>query len=192
MVESLDAYRIARFLRNEDKNILSMDDVLIRYCAAEPLNEAGFPIYMLRTKEPDDSCVFLENGACKIYPVRPWTCRVYPFSIGPGSRGRDFEYVICMDRHQEHFSNGRVLVKDWLHQNFSKEDKNFLREEYAFIPNLGHLLRDISPALSARAIFLLQHYCYSNFDLEQPFLPQYMRNNAELLRQLHQLRNSIS
>ena len=36
-------------------------------------------VLQLKKKE-DGSCVFLDdNGACKIYPVRPLICRVYPF-----------------------------------------------------------------------------------------------------------------
>ncbi len=28
---------------------------------------------------PEEHCIFLENGRCSIYPVRPKQCRTYPF-----------------------------------------------------------------------------------------------------------------
>ena len=34
--------------------------------------------YVLTNGE-NDHCVFLENGQCLIYPVRPLQCRAYPF-----------------------------------------------------------------------------------------------------------------
>lgn len=36
--------------------------------------------YALKTKS-DGSCVFLENGRCKIYDRRPLICRVYPYML---------------------------------------------------------------------------------------------------------------
>jgi Fe-S-cluster containining protein len=29
----------------------------------------------------DGRCLFLEDGRCQVYPVRPWICRTYPFVL---------------------------------------------------------------------------------------------------------------
>ena len=91
MVESLDAYRLAKYLRSREPNIYTIDEVLSQYCEPTPLTNDCFPIFVLKTTGPDDSCIFLKDGLCSIYEVRPRTCRLYPFSVGPGERGRDFE-----------------------------------------------------------------------------------------------------
>lgn len=44
MVESLDAYRLARYLRAKGEPIEGIEDFLFRYCEPEPLTEEGFPI----------------------------------------------------------------------------------------------------------------------------------------------------
>lgn len=62
MVESLDAYRLANYLRGCDPNICTIDDVLTRYCEPMPLTQECFPIFMLKTTGPDDSCIFLKDG----------------------------------------------------------------------------------------------------------------------------------
>ncbi len=62
MVESLDAYRLANYLRGCDPNICTIDDVLTRYCKPMPLTQECFPIFMLKTTGPDDSCIFLKDG----------------------------------------------------------------------------------------------------------------------------------
>ena len=92
MVESLDAYRLAKYLRSREPNIYTIDEVLSQYCEPTPLTNDCFPIFVLKTTGPDDSCIFLKDGLCSIYEARPRTCRLYPFSVGPGERGRDFEY----------------------------------------------------------------------------------------------------
>lgn len=89
MVESLDAYRLARYLRTKGELIEGIEDFLFRYCDPEPLTEEGFPIYMLKTKAPNGSCIFLMDGRCSVYPARTRTCRIYPLTVGPGERGRD-------------------------------------------------------------------------------------------------------
>ena len=108
MVESLDAYRLARYLRTKGEPIEGIEDFLFRYCEPEPLTEEGFPIYMLKTKAPNGSCIFLMDGRCSVYPARTRTCRIYPLTVGPGERGRDFEYCLCLDRHRSHFTGSRV------------------------------------------------------------------------------------
>ena len=126
MVESLDAYRLANYLRGRDPNICTIDDVLTQYCEPMPLTQECFPIFMLKTTGTDDSCIFLKDGLCSIYEARPRTCRIYPFSVGPGERGRDFEYCLCFDRNQQyHFTGGKVSVKDWFYRNFPRMEKEY-------------------------------------------------------------------
>ena len=76
MVESLDAYRLARYLRTKGEPIEGIEDFLFRYCEPEPLTEEGFPIYMLKTKAPNGPCIFLMDGRCSVYPARTRTCRI--------------------------------------------------------------------------------------------------------------------
>lgn len=159
MVESLDAYRIAKYLRGQHCGIRSTDDVLLQYCEPIPLTDEGYPIYTLKTVGAEASCVFLQGNQCSIYASRPRTCRLYPFSAEPGERGRDFEYYLCFDDNQQyHFNN-----------------------------NGSKLMRRIPEELRRTTVFKILFYHYSNFDLDQPFLPQYEQNNRSLLRELRQL-----
>ena len=188
MVESLDAYRLARYLRTKGELIEGIEDFLFRYCEPEPLTEEGFPIYMLKTKAPNGPCIFLMDGRCSVYPARTRTCRIYPLTVGPGERGRDFEYCLCLDRHRSHFTGSRVSVKDWLYQNFKREDKEYVKREYEIATELGKLMRAIAPAMRQGIVFkVLYYYRYYNFDLDQPFQPQYEQNNRHLLADLHRI-----
>ena len=187
MVESLDAYCLARYLRAKGEPIEGIEDFLFRYCEPEPLTEEGFPIYMLKTKVPNGSCIFLTDGRCSVYPARTRTCRIYPLTVGPGERGRNFEYCLCLDRHQSHFTGSRVSVKDWLYQNFKREDKEYVKREYEIATELGKLMRAIDPAMRPGIVFKVLYYRYYNFDLGQPFQPQYEQNNRHLLADLHRI-----
>ena len=71
MVESLDAYRMAKHLRNQHCGISSTDDVLLRYCEPMPLTDEAYPIYVLKTVGADATCIFLRENQCSIYAARP-------------------------------------------------------------------------------------------------------------------------
>lgn len=142
MVESLDAYRIAKYLRDRGQAVQTLSDIYARYTEPVPITE-DYPIFVLSTTSPDDACIFLKDGRCSIYPVRPRVCRMYPFSVGPGVKGRDFEWLQCMDK-PFHFSGGSVLVKDWFYQNLITEDREYVKREYASALEIGQLMRRLN------------------------------------------------
>ncbi len=178
MLEPLDAYNLARLLR-EQGEAASIDDVYTHYAHPDML-EGYLPIYMMNTKGLDHACVFLKDGRCSVYECRPHVCRIYPFSVRPGQRGRIFEFYRCVDQHAAHFSDDRMQVKDWLHENFTRENREFWAAEGNFLPILGDLFRRLGDGGIRANLFYILHYRYYNYDLDQPFMPQYTQNMAAL------------
>lgn len=180
MLEPLDAYNLARCLR-ERGEVTSIDDVCMRYAHSDML-EGCLPIYIMNTEGPDHACVFLKDGRCSVYKGRPHVCRIYPFSVRPGQRGRVFEFYRCVDQHAAHFSGNQMQVKDWLYENFSKESREFWTAEGDILPVLGRLLSSLDASELQASLFQILHYRYYNYDLDQPFMPQYKANMAALER----------
>lgn len=179
MLESFDAYRLAKLLRQTDPSIKMMEDMLLKYADAIPLTDNGFPIYVLKTLGEDDTCVFLRENCCTVYAARPRPCRLYPITVGPGEHGREFEYLLCREK-PHHFVGGMVRTKDWLRENFKQEYQDFVRAEYEAIKKISWLMRKIPEALQPRAIVALLFARYYNFDLDCSFLPQYSENMKQL------------
>ena len=185
MPEQIDAYRLARFLR-ERGEVEYMEDFYTRYTYPDML-EGFFPVFLINTVDPDDSCVFLKDGRCSVYEARPRVCRLYPFTAFPGQRGKAFHFFQCMDNNSAHFSDGKILVKDWMYQNFSREDREFLTAESDTLLELGRLLKAMSTDGRKENLFQILYYRYYNYDLDQPFMPQYKENTEELKRILQEL-----
>ena len=185
MPEQIDAYRLARFLR-ERGEVEYMEDFYTRYTYPDML-EDFFPVFLINTVDPDDSCVFLKDGRCSVYEARPRVCRLYPFTAFPGQRGKAFHFFQCMDSNSAHFSDGKILVKDWMYQNFSREDREFLTAESDTLLELGRLLKAMSTDGRKENLFQILYYRYYNYDLDQPFMPQYKENTVELKRILQEL-----
>lgn len=186
MLESLDAYRLAKLLRQTDSSIQMMDDMLMKYADPVPLTDNGFPIYVLKTLGEDDTCIFLKENRCSVYSARPRTCRLYPITVGPSERGRDFEYLLCREK-PHHFVGGTVRTKDWLRDNFKREDQEFVLDEYMAVAELGRLMKRVSEHDQPGAIVAMLFARYYDFDLEAPFMPQYRRNMERLLNELNEL-----
>ena len=185
MLESLDAFRLAKYLRERGDSIADINDVFVQYAEPVPLAE-GYPVFTLRVHGAEDACVFLKEGRCGVYEARPRVCRLYPFTVKPGEKGKDFEYLLCVDK-PHHFGDGRVLVNDWFHRNFKREDREFVTREFQAALDIGRCLRQLGGSRLDRAMFPLLLYRYDHFDLERPFLPQYDSNQAQLLKILRGL-----
>lgn len=178
MLEPADAYDLARHLRAQGRAD-SIHDVYERYAHADLL-EGNLPIYLMNTTGYDHACAFLENGRCSVYEARPQMCRIYPFFVCPEEPGHPFEAFQCMDRHAAHFTGGKVLVKDWLRENCSEARRGIMTAEAAVLPSLGKMLKRFNFNEDKAALIQVLHYRCYNYDMDKPFLPQYINNMAAL------------
>lgn len=185
MLEPLDAYRLARFLRGRGE-VESVTEVYDKYTGPVIL-DYGYPIFALNTGGTDQTCVFLVDNRCRIYEARPRTCRLYPFTVDQGTRGRDFQYLQCIDNNAGHFGTGRTSVKDWMYENFSKEARQYFLLECGALARTGQLYGALSEAERRDILFTLLHYRYFNYDLDRPFLEQYKENQATLEKLLREM-----
>lgn len=178
VIEGLDAYRLARHLGMETADFMSQ--------YTEPFildDKLWYPIFSLRVKGNEDSCIFLKGTRCTVQEAKPRTCRLYPFWVEPNEPdGTDFTYHICFE-HQHHPKASLVRVKDWMNKYFWEDDRESLQEDFRTMHILAPLLRRAREyGVENETIFrkvLLNRYLY--FSMDEPFLPQQHRNNRELI-----------
>lgn len=181
MLEPLDCYQLARHLRDRGEPVSGIEDVLAQYAHAAWLLD-NFPIFLLNTVGLSDVCTFLKNGRCTVYEARPRVCRIYPFTVAPGERGRDFRYLLCKEK-PHHFTDGLVTVRNWLSENFTQESREALKADFAVLPLLNRNIQAMGTEKFQSLLFQFLYYRYYNYDLDRSFLPQ-LRSNLEQLRKL--------
>ena len=181
MLEPPDVYHLSRHLRDMGEEIEGPEDFLSQYAVPQMLFE-HFPIFVMKSVGPEQSCIFLKNGRCSVYAARPKVCRLYPFSLGPGKRGRDFQYALCLDR-SHHFTGGTVLVKDWFYENLSRDLRGFNKAEFEDVVFYGKAIRKMGDRANT-LLPLFLYFRYFAYDLSKPFLPQFEANRAELCRRV--------
>lgn len=181
-LETLDAFRLATYLRDRGEPINCIDDVLARYTEPVLLHESGYTVFMLKVVGPEDACVFLQDNRCTIYEVNPRACRTYPISVGPDGHG-GYEQYLSMELPQ-HFHGPQMSVKKWVQKRCSSQDREFWELDVGSARELAQLLERIPQERKARAMFLFLLYRYSDFDLDKAFIPQFRNNTEKLLEAL--------
>ena len=185
MLEPLDAYNLGRYLLEHGGGVDNIEDVYGQYAHPSMLHDA-YPIFLLNTQGEDQSCIFLKDSKCSVYEGRPRVCNLYPFTVKGGDRCRRFMYYQCLDSRASHFGGGKVKIGDWMYRNFTKDAKDFMEMEASMLPELGMLLRKLGPDGRRQFLFRLLYYRYYNYELDQPFLPQYQENQRQLILALRE------
>lgn len=104
----LNAYRMINFLRKGD-NKLPPIETLEGIAELKELIR-GFYVYVLKTVN-DGICTFEKDNRCTIYAVRPFTCRIYPFSPDFKADG-SADWELCLEQ-SHHFRGGHVTAREW-------------------------------------------------------------------------------
>ena len=184
-LESLDAFRLAKYLRDRGEPIRCMDDVLARYAIPVLLHESGYTVFMLSTVGPDDACIFLKDNECTIHAAKPRACRTYPISVGPAMAG-GFEAYLSMEQ-THHFNGPQQSVRKWVQKRCSRQDYDFWETDVGSAQEIAKLLEKLFLGQKKGALLQFLRYKYSEFDLDKSFTEQFRNNNQKLLEALGSL-----
>ena len=184
-VDSQDVFRRTKYLRDHGEDILCTDDFLARYAEPVLLDECGYFVYMLKTVGEENACIFLKDNRCTIHDENPRACRLYPFVVNPDPRGLH-SYLLSRE-YPHHFTGPVVQTKSWMKKRFPKEDRLFLQTDFGGAKTLADLLRKIPERNRTQAVMHFLRLKYSEYDLDQPFLDQYRRNQDKLIAILNRM-----
>lgn len=186
-VDSWDAFRMAKYLRDSGEDILCVDDFLRKFAEPALLNACGYFVYFLKSVGPDDSCIFLWDNRCRIQKAKPRVCRLYPFVVEPSESGA--HSFLLSKENAHHFKGPKTETRRWVNQFFPPPEREFLRADFGKARDIARLLRAVPSERRAEAVLHFHRLLYSEFDLDQPFWPQYKRNQTNLLAILARMSN---
>ncbi len=184
IIESLDGWRMAKRLG------ITVAEFYDNYTNLFFLEDVDFPIFALKTSGKENTCMFLKGNRCTIQDAKPRTCKMYPFWIGPGETPEDFTYNFSTEQ-RHHPKGSLVKVKDWMHDNFTDEEKQFLAEDYKAMGEIAPLYNIVHRALKDNDSLLemVTMWRYIFFETDEPFFPQFERNNRILKEELTRIIN---
>jgi len=177
-VDSLDIYRMTRYLKQKDEDIQCIDDFLAKYAEPCLLDECGYFLYTLKTVGEENACIFLKDKRCSIHDEKPRVCKLYPYVVEPKADGKH-NYLLSYE-YPHHFSGPVVQTKSWMKKYLLEEDRRFLQMYFFYAASIAKALRKVPDNMRTQALLQFHRLQYSEFDLEQPFLEQYSRNQTKL------------
>ena len=136
---------------------------------------------MLTMKSPFED--YASRGI--IHKGKPRVCKLYPFVAGPADQG-GLEYLLSTEK-PFHFKGQRIRAKAWMKKYLTDEEREFIEADAASVVPIARLLQDIPQKEQTIALLHFIRFKYSDFDLDQPFVPQYKRNMAKLEAVLQQM-----
>lgn len=178
-VDSWDAFHMARHLRDSGEDILCVDGFLQKYAELTLLDACGYFVYFLKSVGSDDACIFLQNNRCRIHKTKARACRLYPFVIEPNESG--IHRYLLSKEYAHHFKGPQTETRRWVNQFFPQAEREFLRADFGKARDIARLLRRVPTEHQTEALLHFHRLLYSDFDLDQPFWPQYKRNQTSLL-----------
>lgn len=119
-----------------------------------------------------------------VQEAKPRICRLYPLSVNPA--GCSPHYALSLE-NPHHFSGKSYQVRNWAKKNMFWQERVFINEEAAFLPQIGKMLSRLTKVQRDKALPFLMLYRYYRFDLERDFFPQYVENNLLLFQFLEEL-----
>ncbi len=73
-----------------------------------------------------------------------------------------------------------VKPKDWLAENFAREARDALKADYDALPAISRNIRAMNAEEFQQLTFQFLYYRYYNYELDAPFLPQFLANLEKL------------
>lgn len=178
-MNSLDAFYLTKHLRDTGLDICCTDDFLAQFATIALLDDCGYFMYFLKSVGEDDSCIFLNENRCSVQPAKPMACRLYPFMVDTNISG-GFRYLYSRER-EHHFCGPVVETRKWMKKYFQREARAFMQADFADTVPIARLLRSIPEHGKNEALFHFHRLRYSEYNLDRPFLEQFLQNQKQLL-----------
>ncbi len=113
----LTPYDIIRLKKNLG---ISSEDFLSKYTLSPFDEKLKYPIVLLKMEDDEKkSCPFVGPEGCRVYPDRPWSCRMYPLGLaspkGDDETGNKEFYFLLQETTCRGFGeNHEQSIADWI------------------------------------------------------------------------------
>lgn len=161
LLNAYDLWHIANYLK------MSIPEVISSYCVMYLGNTSKLPIVKIEPVGKNRDCPFLCRNKCKINPVKPTVCALYPLGRVTNPSTGEIKYIVqsvdCGAKNEKH------VVKDWLIQSGFTEEANKCGKIWSKI--LSKAFEHTNSA-SAEDYIKLINMMYLDYKLDSPILQQ--------------------
>ncbi len=187
----LNPYDLYRLARAKD---MEPDAVLKEYCEAYLGPVSRMVMVRLMPIGSEKRCPLLEGAKCSVHDMKPTVCALFPLGrglkmnkeAGTDVSKAELQYFIqdvhCGDQSETH------TVREWLGEFGLDTGDTFFARWSKTVLDYGSMVRQVEDKVSAATANMLcaaiLGNIYLNYDMTEPFLPQYERNDSTFRQML--------
>jgi Fe-S-cluster containining protein len=97
---------------------MESSDFLEKYTICPFTKEQKVPVVLLKMDAETKTCPFVTREGCRMYPDRPWACRMYPLGLAEPDKqtpsDRAFHFLLREDLCAGHGSGTTLTVREWI------------------------------------------------------------------------------
>lgn len=182
LLTPLDLFKISKYLNQ------TIQEVLVEYCESYEGSESKIPIVRLKPKEYRKTCPFASKEGCRIHPVKPAVCALYPLGRMTNWETKEFTYFLqpvpCGNRAKIQ------TVRQWLEDFSILDEEEFTMLWHQKIGEISEILREIYQERTFNhdpVNAMLMKRLYMCYELNKDFLDQFRNNCTEALQMLTQI-----
>ena len=190
ILSPMDIFKMAKELK------MTPVEFYHEYCVFNIGEHTRMPIVRLASEGKDTHCVLLKNHRCSVHKVKPAVCAMFPLGRYMSFEKDDYnaesidtskvKYLLqppeCGDESETH------TVREWLSGfDIKLEDEAFVQWQKAIsrFSNKFKELEKKQDMLTMMEIwFVVRVSLYLQYDTSMDFLPQFVRNEENLLKLL--------
>ena len=190
ILSPMDIFRMAKELK------MTPAEFYDQFCVFNIGDNSRLPIVRLASVGNDEHCILLHNRKCSVHKVKPSVCAMYPLgrymlfdqeqyseeSFSAAKVKYLLQPLSCGDESEEH------TVREWLSGfDIKLEDEAFVRWQLAisrFMRKLTELEKKHNMLTMMEIWFVVRVVLYLQYDTSMDFLPQFVRNEENLLKLL--------
>ena len=190
ILSPMDIFRMAKELK------MTPAEFYDQFCVFNIGDNSRLPIVRLNSVGKDNHCILLQNRKCSVHKVKPSVCAMYPLgrymlfdqeqyseeSFSAAKVKYLLQPLSCGDESEEH------TIREWLSGfDIKLEDEAFVRWQMAisrFMRKLTKLEKKHNMLTMMEIWFVVRVVLYLQYDTSMDFLPQFVRNEENLLKLL--------
>ena len=146
----------------------------------------GIILPNLKMNGQEEKCAFLTGeGRCRIHPVRPGICRLFPLGRIYREEGRGFDYFLQVHECKKE-NRSKVKVRKWIDTPDVKRYEQFIMDWHYFLEDVLESVENCSDEskVKEKIMYLLTTFYVQPYNGEQDFYEQFyvrLRNAEKVL-----------
>ena len=197
MLTPRDVYNMAKELQ------MTPIDMIREYCEVYIGHDSRFPIVRILPRRSIRRCPFLKDRKCSIHKAKPTVCAMFPIGRAIKSESGQLDIEKLKEKGIQYIlqpitcgdDSETFTVRQYLEMFGLPVDDPFFFEWQSLLCSVSVFAREAEKKVSEKTMQLVWNTvfvcAYVSYDMDQQFIPQFMKNKEGLMHAIGKIRQTL-